>query len=387
MVSAKRNGSSDTGACVRSRRLSICSAWASGAAHLRDRGLDRRLRLRIGSGRQRLELGQLGRVEAARVDGVGVDPVDLEVPRLGQRRLQPDGLVDGHLLRARHDHDAGLVPVGERRLDSPRLVGERPDPRDLGEVAGRLQEAHAVPGRRRVDDHEVVGARRVGRLALVQRELPDLADGHHLGEARRRRREIAEEPAAVQKLAHRTDRQLDLEVLADCVVGVDRDRPQALAHLDLVEPDRRPAEHPRAALLRRDLADDRAPAGGSGGEAEGVGDGRLADPALPRHEGQPLVEGVGDRGILATARRVPVRRHAARSRMVWEETAGRDRIWPSRWACSTRRLRMGVTMGRTPPRRRTTSRRAPRRPRRRRGASTPSASPAARPTRSSRIRP
>ena len=71
------------------------------------------------------------------------------------------------------------------------------------------------------------------------------------------------------------------EPLLERQVGVDRDRPQVLGQLDLdLALDPLALERARDALLRGDLADDRALPGRRGGEPERGGDGRLADAAL-----------------------------------------------------------------------------------------------------------
>ena len=63
------------------------------------------------------------------------------------------GLVDRHLLRQRDHGDAGALAVADEGVEGLGLVADRADAGDLGEGLRRLQEADAVPGRRRVDDH------------------------------------------------------------------------------------------------------------------------------------------------------------------------------------------------------------------------------------------
>ena len=173
---------------------------------------------------------------------------------------------------------------------------DRADPGDRGEGARRLQEADPVPGRRRVDDHQVVLAPLL-HLAVELGQLPDLADRHQLLQPGRGGGEVVEDSAAEQQVAHRPHLELEQHVLAHRLVGVDRDRPEVLLHLDLVEADLGVVEHPRGVLLRGDLADDRALAFGGGAQPERHRDGRLADATLAGDEDQPLVEEFGDRAI------------------------------------------------------------------------------------------
>ena len=107
--------------------------------------------------------------------------------------------------------------------------------------------------------------------------------------------EVGEDPGAEQQVAHRPHLELKQHVLAHRLVGVDRDRPQVLRHLDLVEADLGPVEDLGGVLLRGDLADDRSPAIPRGGQPEGQGDRRLAHPALPGDDHQALVEQLGHR--------------------------------------------------------------------------------------------
>jgi hypothetical protein len=134
------------------------------------------------------------------------------------------------------------------------------------------------------------------------RDLPDLADRDQLPEPWRRGGQVAEDPGAVEKVAHRPDLELEQHVLAHRFVRVDRDRPEVLRHLDLVEADLGVMEDAREALLGRDLADDRPLAGGGGGEADRERDRRLADAALAGDDDQPLVEQLCRRGIIPTRR-------------------------------------------------------------------------------------
>ena len=91
-----------------------------------------------------------------------------------------------------------------------------------------------MAGGRRVDDHQVVLAPAL-HLAVELRQLPDLADRDQLLQPRRRRGEVVEDAAAEEHVPHRPHLQLQQHVLAHRLVGVDRDRPEVLLHLDLVE--------------------------------------------------------------------------------------------------------------------------------------------------------
>ena len=89
-------------------------------------------------------------------------------------------------------------------------------------------------------------------LAVELRQLPDLADRDQLLEARGGRREVVED-AGCGRACRACARTLSWQqhVLAHRLVGVDRDRPQVLRHLDLVEADFGVVEDPRGVLLRR----------------------------------------------------------------------------------------------------------------------------------------
>ena len=102
--------------------------------------------------------------------------------------------------------------------------------------------------------------------------------------------EVVEDPRADQQVAHGPDLELEQQVLAQGLVRVDRDRPEVVRDLDLVEADLGAPEDARGGLLAADLADDRSLAPGGRGEAQGDRDRRLADPALAGHEDQALVE-------------------------------------------------------------------------------------------------
>ncbi len=89
-----------------------------------------------------------------------------------------------------------------------------------------------MAGGGRVDDHQVIDVGAVG-APLELGELPDLADAEQLAHARRGHREGLEQPARAERLADRAG--LDPQVLLHRVLGIDRDREQALGELDLLE--------------------------------------------------------------------------------------------------------------------------------------------------------
>ena len=271
-------------------------ALGAGAAVLGERrpgGGARRSLLVLGERRQLLRLG-LG--EALGVEAVEVDAVDGDADLVAQVLLQRRRLVDRHLLRQGDDRGAGVLVVGDQAVQLQRLGVDRADPGDRGEGARRLQEADAVAGGRRVDDHQVVLAPRLD-LAVELGQLPDLADRDQLLQARGGGGEVVEDAAAEEQVAHRPHLQLQQHVLAHRLVGVDRDRPEVLLHLDLVEADGGVVEHPRGVLLRGDLADDRPLSFRGGAQAERHRDRRLADATLAGDDDQPLVEEFGDRAI------------------------------------------------------------------------------------------
>ena len=105
-----------------------------------------------------------------------------------------------------------------------------------------------MAGGRSVDDHQVVLA---GLLdpAVGLGELPDLADRDQLLEARGGRGQVVEDPRAHQQVAHRPHLELEQQVLAQRLVRVDRDRPEVVRNLDLVEADLALLEHARGVLL------------------------------------------------------------------------------------------------------------------------------------------
>ncbi|MFN8216178.1 MAG: hypothetical protein U0R71_06230 [Solirubrobacterales bacterium] len=210
-----------------------------------------------------------------------------------------------------------VIVVLDEAVERLRLRVDRADAGDRGEGARRLQEADAVAGGRRVDDHQVVLAAGLD-LAVELGELPDLADRDQLLEARRRRREVVEDAAAEQHVAHRPHLELEQHVLAHRLVGVDRDRPQVLLHLDLVEADLGVVEHARGVLLRGDLADDRPLPLGGGPQAERDRDRRLADAALAGDDHESLVEEVGNRAIPSNFGSGQEKRPAIRISAQWD---------------------------------------------------------------------
>src|SRR5919198_1207992 len=86
-------------------------------------------------------------------------------------------------------------------------------------------------------------------------DLPDLPDRHQLAKPGGGRGKVGEDPRAEQQVAHRPNPELEQHVLPHRLVGVDRDRPQVVRHLDLMEANLGPVEDLRGVFLRGDLAD------------------------------------------------------------------------------------------------------------------------------------
>ena len=227
--------------------------------------------------------------EALRVEAVAIDLVDPDAHLVSERALELRGLVDRHLLGKRDDDDPRPLRVANEGVKRLGLLADRADLGDVGERPRRLQEADAVAGCGCVDDHQVVAVA-AADLAVVESELPDLSDRHQLLEARGRRGQVVEDPRTKQQVAHRLDLQLQQYVLAHRLVGIDRDRPEVLDHLDLSEADLVALENVRQVLLGSDLAEDRPLAGPRGGQPERERDRGLAHAALAGHDDQPFVE-------------------------------------------------------------------------------------------------
>ena len=258
---------------------------------LRQGGADRDQRVRLeavrGGDAQRLRLGL--RV-ALGVEAVDDHRVEAEADGGLEPAAELERLVDRHLLGERDGDVARASRVGEHGGDLLGLALDRADAGDLAERVRRGQHREAVAGGGRVDDHEVVGAV-VAVPALELGELEDLRDRDHLARARRRRDEVLERRGAREQAHGRPAAELLGEPLLEREVGVDRDRPQVLGQLDLdLALDALALERARDPILRRDLADDRAPPGRRGGEPERGGDGRLPDAALAGDVEQMLVE-------------------------------------------------------------------------------------------------
>src|SRR5215210_4240097 len=172
--------------------------------------------------------------ESLRVEPVQVHAVDGDADVLRERPLESRRLVDGHLLGQGDDRDTGLAVVDDERLERLGLRLDRAHPSHVREGSGGLQKRDAVAGGGRVDDHEVVVATLLHPPVRLG-DLPDLPDRDQLAKARGRRGEIAEDPRPKQQVAHRPHLELKQDVLAHRLVRVDRDRPQVVRHLDLVE--------------------------------------------------------------------------------------------------------------------------------------------------------
>ena len=230
------NGRVRSGAWTSSASRASCSCWA----------LARRLSLSaarhaprtppLACVRHSLDPFELRPAEPLRVEAVHVDPVDRDADVLDERPLQCRRLVDGHLLGEGDDRHTRLAMVDDERLEGLRLGLDRADSGDVGERPRGLEERDAVPCCRSVDDHEVVLASLLD-LAIRLGHLPDLSDRDQLAQSGRGRGEVGEDPGAKQHVPHRSDSQLEQDVLAHRLVGIDGDRPEVLRHLDLVEAD------------------------------------------------------------------------------------------------------------------------------------------------------
>ena len=243
--------------------------------------------------------------EQVGVDAVHEDPLQLHTQLLAQRALQVKRLVHRHLLRPRDGADGGQLGVGDQSVDVVRLPLDRAHPGDVAEGLGRSEHAEAVPGGGRIDDHDVV----LGRLLdppVELRQLPDLADRDELSHPGRGGGEVGEDPVLEQQVVERLHLYLQQQVLLQRALRVDREGEQVGGDLGLVVADALVVEQPGHALLLRHLADDRAFALPGCGDAEGRGDGRLADTALPGHEDDALAERRAGRalstGTIATVR-------------------------------------------------------------------------------------
>ena len=163
---ARRASSSSRRSTKRQRRDRRAPPGGAGArAGRAARGRARAARARGAhpgrDGARGLERRAVGGVEAVGQQAVGDDE---RRPRgrasSGSASSQRERLVDRHLLGAGDGDDAGLRGVGEHRVDHPALAGDAAHARGVGERARRGQHRHAVAGRRRVEDDEVVGLRR-----------------------------------------------------------------------------------------------------------------------------------------------------------------------------------------------------------------------------------
>ena len=134
-------------------------------------------------------------------------------------------------------------------------------------------------------------------------EVPDLADGDQLGHAGRGRGEVAEQPAVPEQPGQRARPQLVAQPLVHGALGLHRHREQPGRQLDLLVAGLARAEQPGEPLLLGHLADHRAPPAPRADQAEGGGDGGLADPALAGHDDQAPVEQRGHRADASVAPR------------------------------------------------------------------------------------
>jgi hypothetical protein len=102
------------------------------------------------------------------------------------------------------------------------------------------------------------------------------------------------------------------------IARVDRDRPEVLLHLDLVESDGGVLEHSRGVLLRGDLADDGPLAFRRRPHSQRHRHRRLADAPLAGDDHQFLVEQFGYRAIPSNFGRRQEKRSPIRISAQWD---------------------------------------------------------------------
>jgi hypothetical protein len=166
---------------------------------------------------------RLGVAEKGGVEPVHEDPVEAHAELLGELLLELEGLVDRHLLRPGHRADAGLFGVSDEAEDGVGLALDRPDPRDVAECLRRPQQAETVSRGRGVDDHQVVLSPFLDP-AVELGQLPHLADGHELAQARGRGGEVGKDPVLEHHLVEGLDPDLEEQVLLQGPLGIDRER-------------------------------------------------------------------------------------------------------------------------------------------------------------------
>ncbi len=193
--SANTNGSS-TGSHPQSlAQAGLLLALGDHAVVLGERGAERS----AGQGRRRPRTRPLEQAGLAGVEALRVERVDDHARRAAGRSRTSSSRSDSVSLTGISSAVATATTpvnsaVGDRVGDRAALVGDRTDARDLGERARRAQDADAVSGRRRIDDHEVI-RRGTASPALELRELPNLADAEQLAHSGRGHRENGEQPA------------------------------------------------------------------------------------------------------------------------------------------------------------------------------------------------
>ncbi len=288
-ASPNRNGSSTPGtsrrALAQPRELLALGRRRARARTARPPARPRRRRP---PGRAPVAAARLRVAEALGQSALTNTALELQ-PVGGELVAQPQRLVDRHLLGDADGDDrgeAGRRPWRRSAAPGRRSARRARSRRTCAACAG----SRPVPGRGRVDDHQVVRVRAAG-VPRELGELVDLADAEQLPHPGRRHRERLEQPAGAERLAERAG--LDPQVLLHRGLGVDRDRVEALGELHLLEALAGLGERPPHPVLAGELGDDRAPSLPGRAQSERGGDRRLADAALPGDEDQAAVEQSG----------------------------------------------------------------------------------------------
>ena len=250
---------------------------------------------------QRLDVVLMEAVRVARVDDHRVDRRLLARELLVRARASRSPASP----RGAHGDHAGERAVGDRLPRSCR-PGRRSARRARSRRRSRrLQEADAVSGRRRVDDHEVVGrARRAhgARAAPAPRSCPYRAARACRGSPSRTRGTCGSPTARGRAAPTRSRRYSSI---ACC--GIDRDREQVRSELHLARDLAVLVEGPLGAIVAAQLGDDRPQAAARCQQTERRRDSRLADASLPGDEDQSALQ---QRGHLVNIQR---RRRRART--------------------------------------------------------------------------
>ena len=226
-------------------------------------------------------------------------------------RRERDGLLGlghRHVLEQGHQvHDRGAR--AQQRGDR---VGLRPDRPDLGDARHRVVDVEELPDAARgrgVEDDGVVRGGQV--LDPAADRLVDLAGEQDVAQARRDRGDEVDHAEAVERPAGQAQVVEGLEVLAQRVLGVDRQAEDAAAGRGageatfLVALQRRHAEELAQPLALLDLAEQHAAAAGRERAGQAGRDGRLARAALAADDVQ-RVAGAAHDALAAGASGRPV---------------------------------------------------------------------------------